>query len=126
MLKDKFITKNRIELLKFIIDVHLEKITNPEKSYEKITSGYLMIKLIEAKLLDETNVTENNNRLTLHLESFALSGELEKYDSEYIVKGKALQTLEEYEENERRHKDSIRIQIILAVLTGIIAFMPFL
>lgn len=65
------------------------------------------------------------------------SGELNKINHEYEVTGKAIITLERYEEQERRHVEAVKLQrkmvlltiflvIMAAVQAGLIKFPPLL
>jgi len=45
-----------------------------------------------------------------YLDSLVDSGELEKVNNEYVVKGAAISTIEKYEEDERRHTEAVKLQ----------------
>ena len=49
-------------------------------------------------------------KLELYLDSLAETGELSKVSNEYVVTGKAIVTIENYEGAERRHRDNIKAQ----------------
>lgn len=48
------------------------------------------------------------------------SGDINKVNNEYVVTGKAISTMEKYEEDERRHSDSVRRQRKMVYLTVLI------
>jgi len=56
-------------------------------------------------------------KLVLFLDSLVETGELSKINTEYVVKGKAIVTIENYEEAERRHRDNLRSQRKMLCLT---------
>ncbi len=64
--------------------------------------------------------------LELFLDSLHCSGDVEKDGPKYRVRPQALQTLESYYEGERRHRQTLRVQITLAVLTGVLAALALL
>jgi hypothetical protein len=61
--------------------------------------------------------------LDRHLELLVQSGELEKFGHRYRPTGFALKTLEESEDEDRKHSANLRVQWLLAVLTLISALM---
>jgi hypothetical protein len=48
--------------------------------------------------------------MELYLDSLIDSGELRKINNEYVVTGKAIGTIEKYEEEERRHTEAVKLQ----------------
>lgn len=61
--------------------------------------------------------------LERHLDLLVQSGELEKYEQKYRPTGLALKTLEESEDEDRKHSANLRVQLLLAVLTLVSAVM---
>ncbi|WP_218104312.1 hypothetical protein, partial [Methylophaga muralis] len=51
------------------------------------------------------------------------SGELKKVNHEYVVTGKAISTIEKYEEEERRHTVAVKLQKRMVALTILLAFI---
>lgn len=51
-----------------------------------------------------------HQKLEFYLDSLVATGELEKVKNKYVVSGKALRTIEEYEEQERRHTENVKMQ----------------
>ncbi len=66
---------------------------------------------------------EQQNRLELYLDSLVESGDLRKVNREYVVTGKAISTIEKYEEEERRHTEAVKLQKRMVLLTILIAFV---
>ena len=60
--------------------------------------------------------------LELILKSLIETGDIEKTESGYVVTGKSLTTIAQYEEENRRNKTQTRLNVILVFLTAIIAF----
>lgn len=61
--------------------------------------------------------------LERHLELLTQSGELEKTAHNFKPTGLALKTLEEAEDEDRKHSANLRVQLLLAVLTFVSAVM---
>ena len=62
--------------------------------------------------------------LELYLESFVESGELSCKDSiTYKLTGKAVVTLESFEDEERKHRDNFIIQVVMVLLTIALTFL---
>ncbi|WP_440534248.1 hypothetical protein [Variovorax sp. YR566] len=62
-----------------------------------------------------------NSGVEFHLEMLVDSGELRKVGHRYAPTGLALKALEETQEQERRHRENLRLQGALAVLTLVTA-----
>lgn len=112
----KFYTKNKVDLLKFLVESQIKSGT----SYG-ISMTSLMTELYTLKWLYHPNKEEEKRRLSLYLDSMVKSGELEIKDEKYFVSGVALMSLEKYEEEERRHNSSIQLQKGMYFLTAVIA-----
>lgn len=65
----------------------------------------------------------HHHLLEQHLVLLAQSGELEKHGHKYKPTGLALKTLEESEDEDRKHSANLRVQLLLAVLTFVSAVM---
>lgn len=61
--------------------------------------------------------------LERHLEMLSQSGELEKVGHSFKPTGLALKTLEDAEDEDRKHSANLRVQLLLAVLTFVSAAM---
>jgi hypothetical protein len=51
-----------------------------------------------------------SRKMKLYLDSLVQSGDIEKVNDEFVVTGKALNTLERYEEEEQRHTEAVKLQ----------------
>lgn len=58
------------------------------------------------------------NYYRLVLESLAHSGDLQEVNHQYQLAAQGLATLDESEKDERRHRDQVRMQVVLASLTA--------
>lgn len=119
--KRKFATLDRIEILRSIIDLYFSKNHNGFSSLD------LMTKLYSLKWIVHPQSENQQHKLELFLDSFLISGELKSFNGhEYSVTGKAIATLSEYEEQERRHSESRKLQHIMMWLTAAIVLVGLL
>lgn len=112
--KKKLITKQRMELLKFLIDKTLEG----KAEYELLD---LMTDLYTIKCFLHPKREEQQQKLKFYLDSLVDTGELQKTDYKYVVTGHALLAIEEYEEQERKHTENVKMQRRMLLLTFVIA-----
>jgi len=68
---------------------------------------------------------QQQHRVEFYLNSLVETGELKHINHKYIVTGKTLSTIEEYEEQERKHTENVKMQwrmfwLTVAVATGTI------
>lgn len=128
--KKKLISKERKGLLKVLVNEALDG--HPE--HETLD---LMTALYSIKWFSHPQGTEAQQRLEFYLESLVETGELRKVNYKYVVTGHALRAIEEYEEQERKHTENVKIQsralwvaVAVAALTvvqaGLIKLPPFL
>jgi hypothetical protein len=128
--KKKLISKERKGLLKVLVNEALDG--HPE--HETLD---LMTALYSIKWFSHPQGTEAQQRLEFYLESLVETGELRKVNHRYVVTGQALRAIEEYEEQERKHTENVKIQsrtfwvaVAVAALTvvqaGLIKLPPFL
>ncbi|MBU0965742.1 MAG: hypothetical protein KKA54_05100 [Proteobacteria bacterium] len=82
-----------------------------------------MTKLYSIRWVVHPSAPEQEKRLELHLESLVSSGELDKINREYVVTGKAIQTIEKYEEEERKHIEAVKLQKKMFWLTIFLAIL---
>lgn len=101
--KKKLITKERKGLLKFLVNEALEG--TPE---HKLLD--LMTTLYSIKWFSHPQGKQARGRLEFYLDSLVETGELQKNNYKYVVTGKALQAIEEYEEQERKHTENVKMQ----------------
>jgi hypothetical protein len=124
--KKILVTKNTRELLHFLVEKQLnDDIKNSENwfssSRKAIDEFSLMTELYSLRWVSHPESSQQRKKVELYLDSLVQSGNLQKNNHDYFVTGKALQTLEEYEENERRHQDAVKIQKGILWLTFVIA-----
>lgn len=115
--KKKLVTKKRMELLQFMMNDQLDR------ENKKIDTIGLMTKLYSIKWVFHPSRREQRGRLELYLDSLVESGEIKNINNEYMVTGKAINTLERYEEEERRHTEAVKLQKKMVGLTILIAFI---
>lgn len=118
--KRKLVTKKRMELLQLMMDAQLDR------THDGIASLDLMTLIYSMRLFLHPSWGAQQQKIDLYLESLVLSGELKKINDEYVVTGKAISTIEKYEEDERRHTEAVKLQkrmfwlTIIAVIFAIV------
>jgi hypothetical protein len=113
--KKKLVTKQRMDLLKFLVVQQLEGNT-------KLGTIELMTRLYSVKWVSHPDRDSQRKKLEVYLDSLAATGELKKVSGyEYIVTGHALRTIEEYEEQERKHTENVKVQRRISWLTLVVA-----
>jgi hypothetical protein len=115
--KGKLVTKKRMELLQFMMKDQLDR----ERNAIGIIS--LMSKLYSIKWVLHPSRDEQQHILELYLESLVESGELCEVNQKYVVTGKAISTIEKYEEEERRHTEAVKLQRKMVYLTILLLFI---
>lgn len=124
--KKILVTKTTRELLQFLVEKQLnDDVKNSENGFnysrKAIDEFSLMTELYSMRWISHPQSSQQRKKVELYLESLVQSKNLEKKNHDYFVTGKALQTLEEYEENERRHQDAVKTQKGILWLTFVIA-----
>ena len=118
--RTKLVMVQRHELLKNLVQNHFNS------THEGIDQLDLMTKLYSTRWIMHPKGQAVEKKLVLFLDSLVETGELSKINTEYVVKGKAIVTIENYEEAERRHRDNLRSQrrmIYLTILLAIFALV---
>ena len=110
----RLLTKKRMEMLRLLIEDHLER------RHKGIGSMELMTKLYSIKWVLHPRSSYQHQKVKLYLDSLVETGEVRKADSKYVVTGKAISTLERFEEEEKRHRQSAYLQAIIVILTLLI------
>jgi hypothetical protein len=118
--RKRLVTIQRLELLKALVDNHIEK------DGKGIGLIDIMTKLYSIRWLEHPDSDSQEKKLSLYLDSLVDSGELTKDSTDYYVTRKAILTLEKYEEDERRHRNQIRLQIMMVILTGLLALIAMI
>lgn len=114
--KKKLITKQRIDLLRFLVSKALE-------GHESFNEIDLMTQLYSVKWVLHPDKDSQRNKLRFYLESLADTGELRKANYKYFLTGHALRAIEEYEEQERKHTENVKMQWRMFWLTLVIALL---
>lgn len=106
----RIVLGQRLDLLTFMI----ERAAEGQDSFNSLD---LMTDMHTIRWITHPNGETVRNRLELYLDSLVDTGELQKNNMEYRLKGLALKLVEERSETERKHRQSIRIQWLIAALT---------
>ena len=114
--KKKLVAKERKGLLKVLVNEALEG----RAEHETLS---LMTALYSNKWFSHPQGEQAQARLEFYLESLAETGELRKINYKYFVTGKALQAIEEYEEQERKHTENVKMQWRTFWLAVAVAFL---
>ncbi len=101
--KKKLISKQRMELLKYLV----EQAQTGKKQHGTLD---LMTELYSIKWFLHPQRETEQQKLEFYLESLAETGELRKISYDYAVTGFALRAIEEYEEQERKHTENVKMQ----------------
>ncbi|WP_141676956.1 MULTISPECIES: hypothetical protein [unclassified Aliivibrio] len=110
-------SRPRHELIEHIIEAY--GITNKEFC---LTS--LMTDIYSLRSFGHPNKEKCMNKLRLYLKSFEESGEIiVNHNGNYKITGKAIVTLEYFQINERRHKDGLKLQYSMIILTALLAIL---
>ena len=108
--------KPRYELLSYLIEHY--GVSRKEFS---ITS--LMSDIYSLRFFGHPDRQECQNKLRMYVDSFIESGEVSNTRTGYKVNGKAIVTLEAFQTEERRHKDSVKLQYSMVFLTLLLAML---
>jgi hypothetical protein len=110
--RKKLFRGDRMFVLRIIIQEYLE-----DNNFSSSATGILQ-KIYGFRWLRHPDNKETMRYYSLILRSLEASGDLAANDGRYTLASKALWSIASYEEENRRHRDSIRIQWTLAFLTG--------
>jgi len=113
----KLVTKKRMELLQFMLNNQLDR------DQDVISIIDLMTKLYTIKWILHPSGKDQQRKLEIYLDSLVESGEIRKVQNGYVVTGKAISTIERYEEEERRHVAAVKLQRKMIYLTLILVFV---
>lgn len=115
--KRKLVTKKRLDLLQFMLNDQLDR------THNGIGIIDLMTKLYSIKWVLHPSKDEQQEKLRLYLGSLVSTGDLEKINNEYVVTGKAINTIEGDEEQERKHTEAVKLQKKMFWLTVFLAIV---
>lgn len=114
--KKKLFTKQRIDLLRFMVQRQLddEPISNPID---------LMTGLYSVKWVIHPDKDAQKKRLKFYLDSLVDTGELKLVEHKFQLTGEALKAIEVYEEQERKHTENVKGQRKMLWLTVAIVLL---
>ena len=115
--KKRLVTKKRMELLQFMLDIHLDGEGGPIHLID------LMTKLYSFRWVLHPSADDQENKLRIYLDSLVESGEIKNNNGNYLITGKAISTIENYEKDEQRHNESVKLQRRLVWLTLILVLV---
>jgi hypothetical protein len=118
--RQKLVMLERMALLRFLVERNIQ---NAGKGAEPLD---LMVELYSLKWLLHPKGLEQEDKLRLYLDSFVSTGELRKSERAYHITDRAISTLDRYEEQERRHRDNVRLQRQMVLLTLVIAVLALI
>ncbi|WP_447556442.1 hypothetical protein [Vreelandella sp. EE22] len=118
--KRALLVEERIVVLKTLVDMHLKGLSEQHMAKTMLPIDYLNNKN-SSYFIRHPDFQHASTRVRLIMESLVDSNDLLKKESGYIVSSKALKTLADYDEEERRHKNIIRGQFLISLLTLVIA-----
>jgi hypothetical protein len=113
--KKRIVTKKRIEVLKAILNHYFES------THSGINIIDLMVRLYSIRWVLHPGSDDETKKIQLYLDSLIVSGDIQKVNEEYVVLGKALTTIEQYEREERNHVGAVKLQRRMFYLTFILA-----
>jgi hypothetical protein len=116
--KRKLISEKRIELLKLIVNATLDG---------RLGHGPLdmMTTLYSIKWFSHPQGQEARAKLDIYLKCLEETGELRKHNHKYVITGQALRAIEDYEEQERKHTENVKIQRFSLTVALTIAALTF-
>jgi hypothetical protein len=106
----RLVLGQRLDLLTFMI----EQAAEGKSSFRSLD---LMTDMHTIRWITHSNGESIRSRLELYLDSLVDTGELTKANGDYRLTGHALRLVEERSEQERKHRQGIRIQWLIAALT---------
>jgi hypothetical protein len=118
--RKRLVTVGRLELLRILVDNHIEQ------GGKEIGLIDLMTRLYSIAWVEHPDADSQEGKLSLYLDSLVESGELSKNKADYFVTAKAILTLQEFEEDERRHRNHVRLQVMMIILTGLLALFTII
>jgi hypothetical protein len=116
--KKKFYSKKRNDLLRLLVDRMLA-------GQEESSAMDIMTELYSIKWFSHPAGDIEHQKVKFYLESLVASGELSTDGYHFKVTNKAVSTLEIYEEQERKHTESIKLQRRMFVIATVVAALTF-
>ena len=112
--RKKFITKQRIDLLKAILDAQLN-------GADRVSSISAMSFIYSERVFSHPNWEDYFHRTELYLNALADTHELARSNGDYTITGQGISAIERYEEEERKHSETMTNQRRMFWLTLTIA-----
>lgn len=112
----RIVLAQRLELLTFMI----EQAAEGKSSFNSLD---LMTDMHTIRWITHPNGESSRNRLELYLDSLVDTGELTRANGDYRLTGHALSLVEERSEQERKHRQDINIQWLIALLAFMTAVL---
>ena len=114
--KRKIVTKQRVDLLRAIWEMHLE-------GTDKVSVISLMTRLYSMRRLSHPQSNAAMSKTSSVLKLLVGAGDLTKDGTTYRLTGVGLRTISEYEEQERKHTENIKVQRLIMWLTVAIVLL---
>lgn len=114
--KRKLITKQRTELLKFMVSQAL----SGKNEFESLD---LMIDLYSIRWIAHPDADSERDKLKFYLNSLADTGELKYQNHKYYLTGLALKAIEAAEEQDQKHVENVKLQRGMVWLTLVITLL---
>ncbi len=112
--RKKLVTKQRIDLLKTILDAELN-------GTDRLSSLSVMSLIHTDMWYLHPNGDDHHRRVEFYLNALAETNDLRKAGIEYSITGQGIEAIERYEEEERKHSENIGSQRKMFWLTIVIA-----
>ena len=118
--RQPLIRAERMDLLQYLVERSIQK---PREKFDPLTLG---MQLYSRKWFFHPGKDEHKEHLKLLLDSFAESGDLKLDDGGYVLSGKALETLSNYELEKQKHRDNLAMAKVGNSLTWAIVIVGVL
>ena len=117
--KKKLVTKQRNELLKLLLELSLE-------GESKHSPPDLMSGLYSLRWVLHPDGERVLSQLEFHLDALVDTGELARSGGAYVLTGFGVRAITEYEEQERKHTENVKMQSRTLWLTTIITLLTLI
>ena len=114
--RKKLQTKKRIDLLKVLLAASVD-------GNDKINSLSLMTNLYSIKWYEHPDMESQQRTVELYLRYLEDIGDLKKIGHDYVLSGHALKAIEDYEEQERKHTETVKVQRKMVMLTVVLVLL---
>lgn len=118
--KKNLIRAGRIEVLKYLVNKECER---PAPSYSHVT---IFNETHGVRAFSRPDIQSQLRYYRLICDSLVETGELASNTNGYSVTARAMASLSEYEEQERKHKEILRQSVLVAILTAALVVVGLL